>query len=121
MAANDEFPRGWVASSGVASGPATLSLTIPASPGIGHILTNADVTIASIVAQFVFFEVLVTDANGNVQLILPLTISAAATGEASGSWTGKIPAAVSGLLTVALTPNLIANTQGQMVIQGYDI
>jgi len=112
-----DFPRDWdlivpLTVSAVAS------ITVPAIPGVAHVLTAVNAAIVNNAAH-AGIALLVT-ANG---LYLPSLVLAvpgvSAVESASGAWTGTLATAPGGALTVALNGSQ-ANLYEFLELQGYD-
>jgi hypothetical protein len=102
MAANDEFPRGGVAS--VTTNGTIASITLPATPGIAHVVTSIDAALVQTVAGSgaTFFEATMTDSVTGDVLYTPWPQSSqAALSGGSSSWTGQFIGSVGGAIVIA--------------------
>ena len=118
MSASDEFPRGWQLQ---ASGNGSVSLTVPASPGVTHVLTGIEATALETGAAGNYNgSVQVNGADfANGSLSQAMNVPAGAYTQLPASWQGVYLSTPGAALTVAMNWPGISN--GYLTIKGYDI
>lgn len=109
-----EFPRGWIITTDVIAG--TVSITVPAAPGVTHILDefNAKLTVSAAGAA--------TGITVNVDGVPYARLQAQVSAQDEASVSGMDYSSVFGAaLTVAFSAVLGAGVAGTLTIQGHDI
>lgn len=122
MSANDDFPRGWLLSTGLVSAGSIPGITIPAMPGISHVLTFVEATLYQGTGNTTAFAPLVETGTGVVFGILA-SGAAGAVGRDVMSMQGNLfmsPVGV-GLVVTFSAPALPTTYAGLLVIGGHDI
>jgi hypothetical protein len=120
MPAGGEFPRGWALSS-VGGG---FTLTVPACPGLTHILTQVNATLTYNGSEQLGAIVLIESPAGTIilQPAIILSISSTAAGQqtsASGTWSGQLAGQPGEALEVGLAN--IGPATAYIDMAGYDI
>lgn len=119
--AASEFPRGWTISSDNGGAVGATSITVPAVPGIVHVLDSFDAKMFNATAAVVGALITLTSSDG-IFAAFPLgRLDAAAGGTDSASGSGLGLAAGPGAsLTIAYS-NGVSGVAEFLVIQGHDI
>lgn len=121
MAANDEFPRGWIESTAVIGAGGLCNIVMPATPGIAHVLTFLEFIFANQGAGAgASNNIAITDT---VNILYQIGLAVVPTGIAKDdiSWNGKIIGAVGAPLAVLQNAVNPAGYASSLNIQGYDI
>lgn len=114
-----DFPRGWTLSS-VANTAGTVSLTIPACPGITHVITDIDARVVDINAAPGSYGSDVNVLKAGVTLIWTgFVYIAAIPGTDEVTFSGSLSGDTSGALEVEFTTAMVANIQQSLSVQGY--
>lgn len=117
MAANDEFPRGWTLTNGVA-GAGTAIVTVPAVVGVAHILDSVILRLLNTGAGALF----ATNVNLQGAFLTELIVPAAVVAVDDVSLTGmNVSSTVGGTLIVTFTTPATAGISEIITIQGHDI
>lgn len=114
MAANDELPRGWVLSQTFLT-PAAPTITLPALPGIAHVLDEIDFTVETGTAQ----AIAITE-NSSGAAVGRIVVAPPASSIAESSWSGPASGAAGAALTVTGAA-LAAGNSALLTIRGHDI
>ena len=126
MAANDEFPRGWLLSNAQLQSGTAANCQVPAAPGISHVLTAINAELYSFTGAAAFSpNVTITSPNTlggvPVQYLLNNPPPAGSDAISQWSWTGKI-AIPAGLALIVAFNAVASNGYIELLeIQGYDI
>jgi hypothetical protein len=119
VAAEGEFPRGWILNNQVGPG-STASVTVPASPGVVHILDAIFARMQNTtggVEQTVNIQVTTLATVLQVELIMAATI-----GSDDVALSGlNIASASGGILTVNFSAVTVAGYMQSITAQGHDI
>lgn len=119
MAADDEFPRGWVYFASQAAGNTTLPIVVPGVAGVSHVLDSFSALGFSGGGTFLA-QVLLGSSDG-LYVGVPigaLYSPASGTDEASGESLG-ICVSIGASITVQVQPS--AGMESYLMIQGHDI
>jgi hypothetical protein len=125
MPANDEFPRDGVIS--VSFSPLSIpSIVIPAIPGVVHVLTHAQYTIANVNAggggAGTFFALQVFDSATLILTVpWPDTVEGTGLSVGTGSWDGAIQGTVGNSMSITSNGALIAGWTAIVGITWYDV
>lgn len=123
MSASDELPRGWDIPTTAVGAGSTPSITVPAVPGVQHILTSIVAAVA-IVTSGGPGHLTAIEINGGTRGYISTGDSTTATSlgnVGTFSWTGKFISDLGAALVVAFTGPIAVDCQGTLEIQGYDI
>lgn len=115
MPADDEFPRGWW------QGVQAITNTIPAIPGVAHVLTSVNIYLVTTGALGGFYAANVQTTPIALLGFMGLPAATPAGTLAAFNWTGKAACSINTALVVALTVALPANVAAIIEIEGYDI
>lgn len=121
MAANDTFPRGWTASAAGLAGPA--SITIPASPGVAHVLDAFTAAAYAIAGAAVTGPLINLNSSDGVYVNFPLGFIFLGTAPTNDSGSGSslgLAANPGASITVSFS-TWEASTFELLTIQGHDI
>lgn len=116
-----ELPRGWIATNQPAAGIGP-SITIPASPGIAHVITAMDALAWLAAAAIVPYIAGVTFSCSSglvASFNLGIIVIESAPDSGSASFTGLLQAPIGDSINVQFPSE--ANANGWLQIQGYDI
>lgn len=121
MAASDEFPRFWTASSSPGSG-GTVSITIPAATGIIRILDSFTFDLMNNNAAFAVFGIVVSSSDGlfSSYVIGQCGASGNSPGGSGGVSLG-IATSPGSSLTITTSPGGVASMIPTLLVQGHDI
>lgn len=112
-----EFPTGWTQTANIA-GVGTASVTLPALPGVAHVLDQLQLRLLNNTAAAIAVNVTISGPAVSITV----TLYAAATSQDSMSLTGlDIDAGVNQALTIAFGSAAAANVWQTIIAQGHDI
>jgi hypothetical protein len=121
VAANDDFPRGWLSSVGVGTTGTPATIIIPAVAGVAHVVTDVDATIAYGGGAFgSYVWTYYNPGTGNVTCNYGYLFMESG-GKDEYSWSGKIAVPLDTILTVSFQEGCPAGGVETLTVQGYDI
>lgn len=121
MAASDEFPRAASQTSGLQNSPANPAITLPASPGISHVVTDIFGLVfgGAGAASGGAAQIIVTD--GVQSEALSLMGFTGVNGLTTASWSGKFIGQAGSAVTIEQSTGLPANYFGLVTCNWYDM
>ena len=118
MAADDELPRGWIASTGLVNAGVTPSITIPAAPGITHVITDIEFDLYYSSTANAFAPVVETGTGFEFGIVATV---GGQSGRDSLSLSGSQLYMATGVaVVIALNSNIATGTSGLLLVRGYD-